>query len=107
VAQRYFPSATKREALWIAGVAMLTVGYLTTIVHIRKRVDFLAGRNSDLSETVLIEKVLAEYIAKLLKPCPCKPAPQGLQCPCRHQATVLLPFQFAPMHLCRGIESLN
>jgi DNA transposition AAA+ family ATPase len=101
VSQRYFPAATKREALRIAGVAMLTVGYLTTIAHIRKRVDFLASRNPGLPESSLIEKVLAEYIAQTSGSAPVQAAVMPVATPVhgtgrRDAAVVICPDAPAP-----------
>jgi DNA transposition AAA+ family ATPase len=62
VAESYFPGTAKRHVMKIAGIAMLTIGYLSTITHIRKRVDFLLSRSPSLTEQAAIDSVLAEYV---------------------------------------------
>ena len=60
VAQRYFPSLSRRDAKRVAGVALLTLGYLSSIFHLRKRVDFLANRRADATEAELVRIALSE-----------------------------------------------
>ena len=38
----------------------MSLGYLTTMLHIRKRVDFLAARRSGFTEEQIINDVMAE-----------------------------------------------
>jgi len=51
-----------RDAKRIAGVALLTLGYISTITHLRKRVDFLASRRPGFHEAELIELALNELV---------------------------------------------
>lgn len=60
VARGYFPDAAPVEAMRIAAAAQLTVGNLTTIKHLRKRVDFLVGRRSQESKSSLLKIALDE-----------------------------------------------
>lgn len=64
VAQSYFPAASQSTAKRIAGLALLTLGYLTTIAHLRKRTDFLASRNAGRTEAEVVEMALAEIAAQ-------------------------------------------
>lgn len=60
VARQQFPAAETRQCKLIAARALATVGYLTTITHLRKRVTFLAGRRVGVAERDLISEVLNE-----------------------------------------------
>lgn len=62
VVRRHFPSVTVPKAKRIAGASLLTLGYLSTIVHIRKRVDFLCSRKPSATEDDIVEAVLKEVI---------------------------------------------
>ena len=70
VVRRYFPGLPRREAKRVAGVALLSIGYLTTISHLRKRVDFLAGRRAGLGEAELVRIALDEIKAPAGGPVP-------------------------------------
>lgn len=73
VARWYFPLMSAAEVKRIAGVAILTIGYLTTISHLRKRVDFFAKRSTGESESQLVEKALGEILPDISKPAPAAP----------------------------------
>lgn len=59
VAKRAFPAASKSTLLSISAVALGSVGYLTSIKHVRQQVDFFS-RREDLPERLIIERVLAD-----------------------------------------------
>ncbi|MCW5550150.1 MAG: ATP-binding protein [Opitutaceae bacterium] len=94
VARCYFPAAGLPQVKKIAGIALLTIGYLTTIANLRRRVDFFARRQPERPETELIEQALSEIAPP---PAEQPPAPsvqrpgKGLagpvQRPCRTPAT--------------------
>ena len=65
VAQSYFPAVPAYEAKRIGGVACMSIGYLSTISHLRKRVDYLARRHSNVDELELVEQAIAELGLKL------------------------------------------
>ncbi len=65
VAQSYFPGLSAREVRRVAGVALLSIGYLSTIGHLRKRVDFLARRNPDAGELELVGQAIQELGLKI------------------------------------------
>lgn len=63
VTRHYFPNATTKETKLIAGAALTSIGFLTTIVHLRKRVDFLKSRHPEVLESAHLKTALAAYIA--------------------------------------------
>lgn len=60
MARHYFPAATATEAKRIALLAALTRGFLTTMIHLRKRVDFLASRRGQASAAELLSEAINE-----------------------------------------------
>jgi hypothetical protein len=58
VARRSFPHAADGLLKRIAALALGTVGYLTTVAHMRKRVDFLAARRPGVPEHEIIAEEL-------------------------------------------------
>lgn len=65
VVSHYFPSVSRQNRLRITGLSIGTVGFITTIVHLRKRVDFLAQRRPGKCEAdVLIEAMAEMGLAK-------------------------------------------
>ncbi|MFI5356655.1 MAG: hypothetical protein ACHQ4G_04905 [Opitutales bacterium] len=73
VARSYFPNAQVSQLKRIAGMALLTIGYLSTIAHLRKRVDFFSRREPDQTEAELITKALAEIAPSLAASADAKP----------------------------------
>lgn len=63
VARNFFPSVPLALAKRIAGVALISVGYLTSIEHLRKRVDFFRSRREGVSEIALVEEAVTELAA--------------------------------------------
>ncbi|HEY5552408.1 MAG TPA: ATP-binding protein [Opitutaceae bacterium] len=63
VTRHYFPKASQREIKLVAGAALTSIGFLTTIVHLRRRVDFLKSRHPEGSESEHLKAALAAYIA--------------------------------------------
>jgi hypothetical protein len=64
MARFYFPHASPTEAAQIAYVSALTTGYLTTMVHLKKRVDFFKSRKVEGSESVPLERAIDEVCAQ-------------------------------------------
>jgi hypothetical protein len=98
VTRSYFPSASKYDLARIAFAAFATVGYLTTLAHLRKRVDFMRSRQPEPTDGQLIEAALGEIVLPpgvvlpAAKPAPAKP----LQAPCRGVAQPLSDAGIAP-----------
>ncbi|MFT3869261.1 MAG: ATP-binding protein [Nibricoccus sp.] len=65
VVARNFPEVPLRTAKEIAAVALLSVGYLTTIVSLRKRFDFLSSRRPSTAPADLLREILDEKSAEL------------------------------------------
>lgn len=65
IVARYFPSLPVRTAKEIAGVALLSVGYLTTIVSLRKRLDFIKTRRPSVADADLLREILDEKSIEL------------------------------------------
>jgi len=63
VSRSYFPAVSRPTLVRIGAFALTTVGYLTTIAHIRKRVDFWSARSPGSSEATLIQAALSEIAA--------------------------------------------
>jgi len=68
IAKRYFPSVSAQDATRIAGAALITLGYLSTIVNLRKRVDFLASRRPGVAEVALVALALDEILVRPSRP---------------------------------------
>lgn len=89
VAKRYFPATAQPLLKRIAGVALLSVGYLTTMAHLRSRVDFLSSRRPGHTEPDIIAEALAELApaaatapsAREPMPAPCKAGADRVQSP--------------------------
>lgn len=64
VTRKYFPTVPTNTAKRIAGVSLLSRGYLTSISHLRKRADFLVSRRAGVAETALIDEALNELAAQ-------------------------------------------
>ncbi len=60
MARFYFPHASPKDSARIAYLSALTTGYLTTMVHLKKRVDFFMSRKFDSSESALLERAIDE-----------------------------------------------
>lgn len=71
VVASHFPNIDVQTGMRIAALAIGTIGFLTTIKHVRKRVDFLMGRRPGAVESGLLEEVMRE----MGLPEPAKPAP--------------------------------
>jgi len=85
VVARYFPNFPERTAKEIAGVALFSIGYLTTIVSLRKRFDFLRSRRPLMGDAELLREILDEKSIELglaMQPAN-EPAATPLQPVCR------------------------
>jgi len=85
VVGRYFPNIPVRTAKEIAGVALFSIGYLTTIVSLRKRFDFLRVRRPLIGDAELLREILDEKSIELglaMQPAN-EPAAAALQPVCR------------------------
>jgi hypothetical protein len=60
IVAHYFPESSTKEVRQVAILAMLTVGYLTTIAFLRKRVDFFATRQRKASPRELLALAIVE-----------------------------------------------
>ena len=65
VAKSYFPGLSPCELKRVAGVALISIGYLSTIGHLRKRVDFLARKNPNVEELELLGQAIEELGLKV------------------------------------------
>lgn len=83
VAKRYFPNASGSDLTRIALTSARELGFLTVIVHLRKRVDFLAKRCPGKSESEYLDEALKVYAAAPAVQPPCKGSAAPLQAPSR------------------------
>lgn len=60
IVAHYFPESSAKEVRQVAILAMLTVGYLTTVAFLRKRADFFATRQPKASPTELLAQAIDE-----------------------------------------------
>ena len=61
VAVRYFPHASGGDIKRIVGVACSKLPFLTVMMHLRKRVDFMAAKNPGRGEADCLDEALAAY----------------------------------------------
>jgi len=54
IVERYFPVSDARTHKQVAALAIGTIGFLTTIKHLRKRVDFLVSRRPGTKEAAIL-----------------------------------------------------
>lgn len=88
VVSSYFPNVSRPNRLRITALSIGTVGFITTIVHLRKRVDFLAKRRPGRSES----DVLAEAMTEMgLAPEALEPSQDPVEPPLRQSPETLLP----------------
>lgn len=85
IVARHFPGLPARTAKEIAGIALLSVGYLTTIPGLRKRFDFLKTRRPSVADADLLREILDEKSIEFglaVQPAE-KPAATSKQATCR------------------------
>ena len=61
VAKRYFPRASGSDLSRLAFTAVNELGFLTVLLHLRKRVDFAISKRPGRPESECIEEALAAY----------------------------------------------
>lgn len=88
VARSYFPGVSAEQLKRLAFAALATTGYLTTLAHTKKRVEFLKPRLPEMSEADVIEAVLAELVLLpgVVLPAAKKASAEPVQAPCRDAA---------------------
>lgn len=104
---RVFPAADQATAKRIAGIAIGTVGFLTTIRHLRMRVDFLTSRHPNQSEATHLTAAIAEYlpappaagVKSGAEAATSKSPVSRMQPPCSSAAPAMPPRSVAPANL--------
>lgn len=66
VVRWYFPKLDDQRVIQLGALALLRIPYLTTMLHVRKRVDFLARREPGKDEAALLDAVLVEMEGELM-----------------------------------------
>lgn len=66
VVRWYFPKLDEKRVIQLGALALLRIPYLTTMLHVRKRVDFLARREPGKNEAALLDAVLVEMEGELM-----------------------------------------
>jgi hypothetical protein len=101
VAKRYFPQASSGDLTRIALTSARELGFLTVIMHLRKRVDFLAAKHPGRAEPEYIDEALKVYATPAPLPAPRKTPADRLQSPGMTHTAPALGRAAAPVPLSR------